>query len=110
DDDDDDDDDESSTESRRRAANDGDDDDEDMVNPDDVEADLDTILKDRMVTVTVDDDDEEETPVVEERGEVVEGVKPKRADEQMCPSCFLLVRSNAPACPVGDDDCPILSA
>ena len=110
DDDDDDDDDESSTKSRRRAANDGDDDDEDMVNPDDVEADLDTILKDRMVTVTVDDDDEEETPVVEERGEVVEGVKPKRADEQMCPSCFLLVRSNAPACPVGDDDCPILSA
>ena len=57
-----------------------------------------------------DDDDEEETPVVEERGEVAEGVKPKRADEQMCPSCFLLVRSNAPACPVGDDDCPILSA
>jgi len=110
DDDDEDDDEESSTESRRRAANDGDDDDEEMVNPDDVEADLDTILKDRMVTVTVDDDDEEETPVVEERGEVAEGVKPKRADEQMCPSCFLLVRSNAPACPVGDDDCPILSA
>ena len=36
-------------------------------------------------------------------------LQPKRADEQLCPNCFLLVRASAPACPVGDDACPIFS-
>ena len=31
----------------------------------------------------------------------------KRADEILCTSCFLLVRPNAPGCPVEDDACPI---
>jgi len=25
----------------------------------------------------------------------------------LCPTCFLLVRRNAPNCPVGDDTCPL---
>ena len=48
---------------------------------------------------------EEEEP--EERGETSDRLQPKRADEQLCPSCFLLVRQTAPGCPVGDDDCPL---
>ena len=107
--DDDDDDDDSSANSRRQSKDDEDDDD-DLVNEDDVEADLDTILKDRMVTVEDNEDEEEETPVVvDNSAEAVEGVQPKRSDEKVCPSCFLLVRSGAPTCPVGDDDCPIIS-
>lgn len=80
------------------------DDDDDMVTPDDVEADLDTILKDRMVAA---DEDEEEDDEPEDRTETGDRLQPKRADEQLCPSCFLLVRATAPGCPVGDDDCPI---
>ena len=57
-----------------------------------------------------DDDEDEVQQAPEERVEAVDGVQPKRADEQLCPSCFLLVRSGMPACPVGDDDCPIFSS
>ena len=39
-----------------------------------------------------------------------ERLLPKQQDEQLCPSCFLLVRASAPNCPVGDDDCPIFSS
>jgi hypothetical protein len=84
------------------------DDDDDIIAPDDVEADLDTILKDRLVAA--DDEggeDEEEEP--EDRSESSDRLQPKRADEQLCPSCFLLVRNSAPICPVGDDECPLFS-
>ena len=84
------------------------DDDDDIIAPDDVEADLDTILKDRLVAA--DDEggeDEEEEP--EDRSETGDRLQPKRADEQLCPSCFLLVRNSAPICPVGDDECPLFS-
>lgn len=108
-DEDDDDDDDSGANSRSESKEDEDDDD-DLVNEDDVEADLDTILKDRMVTVQDDEEEEGETPViVDNSAEAVDGVQPKRSDEKVCPSCFLLVRSGAPTCPVGDDDCPIIS-
>lgn len=108
-DEDDDDDDDSGAKSRSESKEDEDDDD-DLVNEDDVEADLDTILKDRMVTVEDDEEEEGETPViVDNSAEAVDGVQPKRSDEKVCPSCFLLVRSGAPTCPVGDDDCPIIS-
>jgi hypothetical protein len=84
------------------------DDDDDIIAPDDVEADLDTILKDRLVAADDDAaDDEDEEP--EDRTETGDRLQPKRADEQLCPSCFLLVRNSAPVCPVGDDECPIFS-
>ena len=95
------------TKRRKPAEEEEDDDDEDLVSPDDVEADLDRILKDRMVTVEENEEDEDETDEPEERTEPGDRLQPKRADETLCGNCFLLVRPNAPGCPVGDDDCPI---
>jgi hypothetical protein len=83
------------------------DEDEDLLAPDDVEADLDMILKDRMVAAEDEVNEDDEEP--EDRSEPGDRLQPKRADEQLCPSCFLLVRHNAPICPVGDDDCPLFS-
>jgi hypothetical protein len=90
---------------RRVVAGEDEDEDDDMLAPDDVEADLDTILKDRLVAVEDETNEDEEEP--EERGEAADRLQPKRADEQLCPNCFLLVRQTAPMCPVGDDDCPL---
>jgi hypothetical protein len=80
------------------------------LSPDDVEADLDRILKDRMVASDEDAEDEDEDDVVEERTDPGDRLQPKRHDETLCSSCFLLVRANAPGCPVADDDCPIFSS
>lgn len=90
---------------KRRAGEEEEDDDEEVLSPDDVEADLDRILKDRLVTAEENEDEEDEEP--EDRAESGDRLQPKRADEQLCPNCFLLVRATAPGCPVGDDNCPI---
>lgn len=90
---------------RKSVAAEDEDEDDDMLAPDDVEADLDTILKDRLVAVEDETNEDEEEP--EERGEAADRLQPKRADERLCPSCFLLVRNTAPMCPVGDDECPL---
>ena len=37
------------------------------------------------------------------------GVTRGERPEQLCPTCFLLVRQGAPVCPIGDDECPIFS-
>ena len=95
----------------RRTASEEDDDDEDLLTADDVEADLDTILKDRLVSAeeAAGEDDEDEEP--EDRTDPGDRLQPKRADEQLCSNCFLLVRNSAPGCPVAaDDDCPIFGA
>jgi hypothetical protein len=93
---------------RRRAADDEDEDD-DLLTPDDVEADLDTILKGRLVTADETAEDEEEELETDERSGDTDRLQPKRVDEQLCKSCFLLVRNNAPGCPVGDDNCPLFT-
>lgn len=73
------------------------DDDEDTPDPDDVEADLDTILKDRIAAGDDEDDEEEE----EKPGRVTKGtdddgtdggsrVAPRKAGEFVCSSCFLV--------------------
>ena len=90
---------------RRVAGEEEEDDDEDIVSPDDVEADLDRILKDRLVTAEEEEDEDDDEP--DDRSEPGDRLQPKRADEQLCPNCFLLVRATAPGCPVGDDACPI---
>ena len=93
---------------RKKRADDEDDEDEELVADDDVEEDLDKILKDRLVAAEdADEDDDEDEPEV--RGEGGERLQPKQQDEQLCSACFLLVKSTAPNCPVGDDDCPIFS-
>lgn len=92
---------------RKSVAGEDEDEDEDLLAPDDVEADLDMILKDRMVAAEDEANEDDEEP--EDRSEQTDRLQPKRADEQLCPSCFLLVRQNAPICPVGDDECPLFS-
>ena len=74
---------------RRTAAGEEDDDDEDLVDPDDVEADLDTILKDRLVSQD-DEPDEDDEVEVDDRGDPVDRIQPKRPGEFVCQSCFLL--------------------
>ena len=99
------------TKRKKRVSDDEDDDEDDeLLTDDDVEEDLDKILKDRMVAADEDEDDDDEEDEPEIRGEGGERLQPKQQDEQLCPSCFLLVRSSAPNCPVGDDDCPIFSS
>jgi hypothetical protein len=93
---------------RKSVSTEEEDDDDDIIAPDDVEADLDTILKDRLVAAD-DEGGEDEEDEPEDRSESSDRLQPKRADEQLCPSCFLLVRNSAPICPVGDDECPLFS-
>ena len=106
DDDDDDDDDDSMGATIVRKPGDDDDDDDDMVAPDDVEEDLSKILKDRLASEDLPAEDDE-VPDNEERSTGDDELQPKRADELLCSSCFLLVRKNAPMCPIGDDACPV---
>ena len=65
------------------------DDDEDVLDPDDVEASLDVILKDRLVIeeIEIDDDD---VPDSGDPSESASVVVPKRPDEFVCQSCFLV--------------------
>jgi len=63
--------------------------DDDEMHPDDVEASLDVILKDRLVIEDVEIDDED-TPDADDRSEGASVVIPKRPDEFVCQSCFLV--------------------
>src|SRR5204862_5568011 len=74
----------------RRTAVDEDDDDEEIVDPDDVEADLDTILKDRLVAAEDEADEDDEEVEVDDRGDPVDRILPKRPGEFVCQSCFLV--------------------
>ncbi|HVL26886.1 MAG TPA: DUF4193 family protein [Acidimicrobiales bacterium] len=67
-----------------------DDDEDDVLDPDDVEAGLDVILKDRLVAIDEDEEDDDEAPEVDERGDTSTKVLPKRANEFVCQSCFLV--------------------
>lgn len=104
--DDDEDDDDSMGATIVRKPGDDDDDDDDMVAPDDVEEDLSKILKDRLASEDL-PAEEDEVPDNEERSTGDDELQPKRADELLCNGCFLLVRKNAPMCPIGDDACPV---
>jgi len=90
-------------------------DDEDELDPDDVEADLDTILKDRIAAADDEDDEEEEAaPEPRAAGEAGEAVAPKKANEFVCTGCFLLVNPGQfgppghMTCPVGEEICPAI--
>lgn len=83
------------------------DDEDDMVAPDDVEEDLAEILKDRLASEDL-PAEEDEVVEADDRSSGDEALQPKRADETLCSSCFMLVRKNAPVCPMGDDECPIV--
>ena len=75
------------------AGEESDDDDEEEPDDEDVEASLDTILKERLVVEEVEDD--EEAPEPEDRsGDGVERVLPKQPGEFVCRSCFLVKHPN----------------
>jgi len=69
---------------------DDEDDDDDDLDPDDVEAGLDVILKDRLVVVDEEPDEDEEVPDPEERVDGSTRVPTKRPEEFVCASCFLV--------------------
>jgi len=75
---------------RRAAVVEEEDDDEDLVDPDDVEADLDTILKDRLVAAEDEPEPDEDEVEVDDRGDPVDRIQPKRPGEFVCQSCFLV--------------------
>ena len=75
------------------AGEESDEDEEEEPDDEDVEASLDTILKERLVVEEVEDD--EETPEPEDRsGDGVERVLPKQPGECVCRSCFLVKHPN----------------
>ena len=77
----------------RAAGEESEEDDEEEPDDEDVEASLDTILKERLVVEEVEDD--EETPEPEDRtGDGVERVLPKQPGEFVCRSCFLVKHPN----------------
>jgi hypothetical protein len=91
-----------------KKAGDDEDDDDDLRTEDDVEADLDSILKEKLTAA--DDtplEDEEDGVVVDDKTDGMERLQPRRPDETQCTQCFLLVRNSAPGCPVEDDACPL---
>jgi hypothetical protein len=100
---------------KARKKRDDDEDEDDEADPDDVEADLDTILKDRIAANEDEDEDEElEEQAPRATGETADGVQPKKANEFMCTGCFLLVNAaqfGQPGhleCPVGESVCPAM--
>ena len=84
-----------------------DDDDDDLRTEDDVEADLSSILQDKLASPQETAPEEEDEVVGDDRTDGVERLQPRRADETQCSHCFLLVRQTAPSCPVEDDACPL---
>ena len=86
---------------------DDDDDEDDLRTEDDVEADLSSILQDKLASPQETAAEEEDEVVGDDRTDGVERLQPRRADETQCTHCFLLVRQTAPGCPIEDDACPL---
>ena len=70
---------------RKKRDDDDDDDDDELIADDDVEADLDKILKDRMVTVDEDDDEDDEDEEVDVRGDGAERLHAQAAGRAALP-------------------------
>jgi hypothetical protein len=95
----------------KKGATEEDDDDDDLRTEDDVEADLDAILREKLTAADETPlEDEDEEVVVDDKTDGLERLQPRRPDETQCTQCFLLVRKSAPGCPVEDDACPLFRA
>ena len=111
----DDDDEEEKPESSPKRTTPGEADIEDEVDPDNLEADLNTILRDRIAAgddlAGEEDADEADTG---QPAEMLGTVTPRRDDEWLCEGCFLLVSKSQlgsrmdPRCPSGEEICPSL--
>ena len=86
---------------------DDEDDEDDLRTEDDVEADLSSILQDKLASPQETAPEEEDEVTTDDRTDGVERLQPRRPDETQCSHCFLLVRQTAPGCPVEDDACPL---
>ena len=82
--------------------------DEDLRTEDDVEADLSSILQEKLASPQETAPEEEEV-IGDDRTDGTERLQPRRVDETQCTLCFLLVRQSAPGCPVEDDACPLFA-
>jgi len=83
-------------------------DENEMSGSDDEEADLATILADKLRSNDQLSPDDEAAPVdIEDATDGTPLLQPRRADEEHCQQCFLLVRKSAPKCPVDHDLCPL---
>jgi len=82
-------------------------DENEFASADDEEADLATILQEKLRSG--EDLPEDEVEVID-TDDVTDGtplLQPRRPDEEHCQQCFLLVRKSAPKCPVDHDLCPL---
>lgn len=93
----------------RRPKDEDEDEEEDLRTEDDVEADLDKLLKEKLASSDELAAEDEEETVVDDKTDGLERLQPRRPDEVQCSRCFLLVSRNAPRCPVEDDDCPVFT-
>ena len=80
------------------------------LHPDDVEAPLDTLLQERTASATLEDDEEEleeEEGDGDDRADGPARIVPRRPDEFLCQSCFLLLPLRRLADPARQfcDDC-----
>ena len=83
-------------------------DENEMSGSDDEEADLATILADKLRSNDQLSPDDETAPVdIEDATDGSPLLQPRRPDEEHCQQCFLLVRKSAPKCPVDHDLCPL---
>ena len=64
--------------------------DDEVLDPDDVEASLDVILKDRLVVEDEEEEEDEEPPDPAESAEGTGRIMPRRPGEFVCQSCFLV--------------------
>ncbi|MEX1007493.1 MAG: DUF4193 family protein [Acidimicrobiia bacterium] len=67
---------------------------EEELHPDDVEEPLDVLLQERTASATLEDDEEEledEEIDVDDRGDGSTRIVPRRPDEFLCQSCFLVL-------------------
>lgn len=100
---------------RRKVAAEEEEDDEDEADPDDVEEDLDTILKDRIASGDDLEDEEEEEVPDRNDPDAADGVAAKKAGEFTCPGCFMIMhprqfgRLDAMICPEGYAPCPAMA-
>lgn len=86
----------------------GEEDENEFTSADDEEADLATILQEKLRSGDdLPPDDEAEAVDLEDVTDGTPLLQPRRPDEEHCQQCFLLVRKSAPKCPVDHDLCPL---
>jgi hypothetical protein len=93
-----------------RRTDEAEEDEDEEADPDDVEADLDTILRERLASADEDDDEEDD----DEGGLITDFAG--ESNEMVCPGCFLLIRESQIGppgnrqCPSGEEICPAIEA